>query len=596
MSNSRFRRHFALRLPIYVALCAVLSAAIARPGRADVMLQGFYWDLPSPAAGGGNVPWWWDKMGAEAKMLRQAGFSSIWIPPVQKGAGGGYSMGYDTFDDYDLGSKDQMGTIPTRFGTREQLQKSVAMMRANGLEVYVDIVHNHRNGDDGNYNFYYTNAYGTPKTGRFQKGPLDFHPNVPQDPNVPDDSFQFGRDLAPVNGAGGYCYFGLRDAGEWLIKSLDIQGFRIDNAKGTSSSWLREFMSYGKMNGKFAVGEYFDGNMDLLSYWANTSLQGKASVFDFPLRYVLKDMCSGGGFFNMATLDRAGMAGRDPLRAVTFVENHDTDRSEPISTSKLLAYAYILTSEGYPCVFYKDYSTDPGCYGLKPKLDNLIWIHGKLASGGTVQKWKDDDVFAFERQGGPRLLVALNDNGSSWRTITVSTGFGANTKLRDYTGHAGDVWTDGNGNVTIGVPPNNGGLGYVCYSRDGIGGSFGGPNYAVTQEFAGAMDLDIKPADNKATVTVGRVYAQSGKALSAALFWDKAGWSNGTGILLEAYDPNNVKLWHRVVYVTTAQGTPVTISARTTGWHTFKVRSFNTPAANAKPAYWLRATYTAPQS
>lgn len=560
------------------------------------MLQGFYWDVPSPAADGGTVPWWWDKMGGQAAMLRDAGFTAVWLPPVHKGAGGGYSNGYDTFDDYDIGSKDQTGTIPTRYGTREQLQKCVAMMRANGLDVYIDIVHNHRNGDDGNYNFRYVNAYGTPNSGRFQKGPLDFHPNVAQDPNVPDDSFTFGRDLAPINGSAGYCYFGLRDAGEWMTKALDIQGYRLDNVKGISPNWLRDFLGYGKMYGKFAVGEYYDGNKDSLSYWINNSMNGRASVFDFPLRFILKDMCSGGGYFDMSTLDHAGMAGRDPGHAVTFVENHDTDRSDPISTNKLLAYAYILTSEGYPCVYYKDYSTDYGSYGLKTTLDNLIWIHEKLASGSTEQRWKDNDVFAYERTGGPRLLVGLNDNGNSWRTVTVSTGFGGNVQLHDYTGHAGDVWTDGNGYATIGIPPNNGGTGYVCYSRAGQTGSFSPPTYSVTQEFAGAMDLDIKPADNKTTVTVGRVYAAAGSAVKTNLYCDKTSWFNGTGVYLQAYGPDGAKLWHRVFYKNSSEGTPIVTTAKTTGWHSYTIRSFNTPTSNLKPPYWLQVTYTAPRS
>src|SRR5207244_907648 len=101
------------------------------------------------------------------------------------------------FDDYDLGSKNQMSTTTTRYGTREQLEKACAMMRANGLEIYADIVDNHRNGDPGDYHFQYLDAYGTAGGGRFGKSFYDFHPNVAQDPNVPDpgENFAaFGRD------------------------------------------------------------------------------------------------------------------------------------------------------------------------------------------------------------------------------------------------------------------------------------------------------------------------------------------------------------------------------------------------------------------
>jgi alpha-amylase len=45
------------------------------------------------------------------------------------------SVGYDVFDDYDIGSKNQKGAMQTRYGNREELIRCVAMMRANGLDV-----------------------------------------------------------------------------------------------------------------------------------------------------------------------------------------------------------------------------------------------------------------------------------------------------------------------------------------------------------------------------------------------------------------------------------------------------------------------------
>ena len=46
-----------------------------------------------------------------------------------------------------------------------------------------------------------------------------------------------------------------------------------------------------------------------------------------------------------------------PDRAVTFVDNHDFrgGDSRPIINDKLMAYAFILTHPGYPCVFWQDY-------------------------------------------------------------------------------------------------------------------------------------------------------------------------------------------------------------------------------------------------
>ncbi len=595
------RRHrdgarFASCLGAIIGAIAIIAAGSAT--HAGVLLQGFYWDVPSPAAGAPSAPWWWDNLGSQANAFRQAGFTAVWIPPVLKGAAGGYSDGYDPFDDYDMGSKNEQSSYPTRYGNREQLEKSCAMLRANGLDIYVDVVDNHRNGDDGSYNFYYNDAYGNARSGRFQKGQYDFHPNVPQDPNVPSGSneINFGRDLAPINGAGHWIYNGLESAGDWMTKALDVQGYRLDDVKGISTDWLNPFLNYGAMSGKFAVGEYYDTNLSLVSGWVSTGMQNRASAFDFPLRDQIKQMCNGNGYYDMTQLDHAGLAGVNPGGAVTFVENHDTDRSDPVTANKLLGYALILTSEGYPCVFYKDWSTDPGCYGLKTGINNLIWIHEKLASGSTTQRWKDADVFAYERQGGGHLLVGLNDNGSSARTVTVATGFGTNAHLHDYTGHEPDVYTNGSGQATITIPADSNGSGYTCYAPAGIGGSFPVSGVSTTQEYAGAQDLDIKPADNTALVQVCRVWVAGGKPLTGALYDDTASWTNSTSIYLEVDSPVGGVLASKTYSSGTAQGATLGVTASSTGWYTFKIRSYNTPAANPRPAFWLRATYTAPQT
>jgi alpha-amylase len=80
---------------------------------------------------------------------------------------------YGPFDDYDIGSKNQKGSVPNRFGTREQLQRCAAILRANGIDIYLDMVEHHRAGDGGQppdaFVFRYLGANGTPGTGRFPK-------------------------------------------------------------------------------------------------------------------------------------------------------------------------------------------------------------------------------------------------------------------------------------------------------------------------------------------------------------------------------------------------------------------------------------------
>ena len=592
-------RFTCVRRPLSAVLCVASLLAIGTSAEAGVLMQGFYWDVPSPTAGNASAPWLWDSLAAKANEMKRAGFTAVWIPSPLKGASGGYSMGYDPYDDYDLGSKNQLFTYPTRFGNREQLQRSVAMLRANGLDIYVDMVLNHRNGDT-NYSFLHPDAYGVWGKGRFQKGFYDFHPNVPQDPNVPNDDSSFGRDIAHINGARpagysvSYIFDGLQKSGDWMTKALDIQGYRLDYVKGISTDFLRGYLNYGAMAGKFAVGEYYDGNLAAVNNWVQNGLQNRASAFDFPLHDQLKAMCNGGGFYNMANLDHAGLAGINPGGAVTWVENHDTDRDHPITQNKMLAYAYILTSEGYPCVFYKDWATEG--YNLKERINNLVWIHEKIAAGGTQQRWKDADVFAYERDGGARLLVGLNDNGAAERTVTVQTGFGANVQLHDFAGNKPDVFTDGSGLVTITIPRNTNGNGYVAYSRLYTGSNtFAVPQLATTQEFAGADDLDIKPADTAAWVNVQRIYVQGSKPVTGSLFYNATSWTPQTRVRVELLGTTGAVVVGKDYYTATAQGTTLAATASRTGWYTLRVRAYNTPADNPRPAYWLKATYTAPQ-
>ncbi len=537
--------------------------------------------VPSPYDGDTRVPWWWDHLAAQAASFREAGFTAVLLPPALKTNAGAFpgADGYGVFDDYDLGSKNQFYSVPTRFGTRESLQRCAAMLRANGIDVYLDIVAHQRDGGN-NYEYRYLGANGTPDAGRFPKHPTCFFPHVPRDPIAGPiaDDFGFGDELAPVNALPhGYVMNGLTDALDWQTQAVGAQGYRIDDTKGMAVQFVSHLLNSRSMASKFAVGEYFDGNPDTLNWWVwNSGMNGRASTFDFGVRFKLQDMCNNSSRWDMSQLDHMGFAGRDAAHAVTFVENHDTDLSSPAIWNKLLGYAYLLTSEGYPSVYYKDYSTDPGCYGLKPFLDNLIWIHENLANGETVFRHKEFQTVVYERTVTPNLLVGLNnDMYNGWKTVTVQTGFGPNVHLHDYSGHAGDVWTDAQGNVTIGIPQNDNGHGYVCYSRAGLDR----PNPVYRQQchqvFEGAADLDIAPAAPNQTQTIGRIWCDAGFSVTLTP------QSNATGLTfgILGVDASPLAL---------INGHAHTVHR---GWHTLQVTSMLPGPAPFK----LGVTYTSTQ-
>ena len=121
--------------------------------------------------------------------------------------------------------------------------------------------------------------------------------------------------------------------------------------------------------------------------------------------------------------------------------NHDTD--EISAKNKLLAYAYILTAEGKPFIFYKDYELLLD----KTKLNTLIWVKKNLAAGSSTRLFSSATEYIFRRNGSPGLVCFINSGTTSKERI-VQTQW-ANKVLKDYTGENPDVTTDASGNVTL---------------------------------------------------------------------------------------------------------------------------------------------------
>lgn len=85
----------------------------------------------------------WPEITARMPEIAAAGYTAIWLPPPTKGAEGVADVGFSVFDRFDLGDRDQRGTIPTKYGTLSDLQAMVAEAHRFGIKVYFDIVMNH---------------------------------------------------------------------------------------------------------------------------------------------------------------------------------------------------------------------------------------------------------------------------------------------------------------------------------------------------------------------------------------------------------------------------------------------------------------------
>ncbi len=443
--------------------------------QSDVFMQGFYWNSPP-----GGI--WYDSLARLAPRLAAGGFSAIWFPPPTKGASGAFSMGYDPYDQYDFGSYNQEGTVETRFGSRQELINAINAYHASGIKVYADAVMGHLDGGEREVPYDCDISPTLPESawlifnypngsGRFKKSAIDFYPNHLSSPPCDwnpanyhgvDPAYKFGEYLALSQSQVGDS---LTTWGHYLRNVLGFDGFRLDEAKALDPVFMGPWLQAVDTGG-FAVAEYFD-NVSNISNWhyqVQNVNGGTVSNFDFPLRFALQAMCDAtDGSYDMTQLDYAGLVagGMSGYNVVTFAENHDFDRigwdgsvgsgHNPIVYDKHMAYAFIMFSEGRPCVFFKDYFT----YGLSGKIDTLNWIRANFLGGGTTKRnglnpyyIREDnntdqgslasDIYVARRDGynsQPGGYLVINDNATYWIDVWVDTDYPVGTVFRDYTGH-----------------------------------------------------------------------------------------------------------------------------------------------------------------
>ena len=92
------------------------------------VLQAFEWYLPADSQH-------WQKIASLAPDLKSLGFTGLWLPPASKGAAGINDVGYGTYDLFDLGEFDQKGTVPTKYGTKDDYLKLIQALHEHGVRV-----------------------------------------------------------------------------------------------------------------------------------------------------------------------------------------------------------------------------------------------------------------------------------------------------------------------------------------------------------------------------------------------------------------------------------------------------------------------------
>ena len=349
-------------------------------------MQYFEWYLKPDCA-------LWQQVAKEASNLQSLGITALWLPPAYKGAGGVNDAGYGVYDLYDLGEFFQKGSVPTKYGTKDEYLAAINALHNHQILAYADIVLNHKVGADEteevlasqesfshrDNSIEITNhivpilawtKYTFP--GRkhtysdFEWNWTHFHGVDWDDRNKTNSIFKFygkrwDENVDKENGNYDYLMgadidlnnFDVVDEltkwGKWYVNFANLDGFRLDAVKHIRADffvdWLREIRDE---TGKtlFSVGEYWNPNVETLMQYLEET-KGIMSLFDVPLHYHFYDASISAGNYDLSKIFENTLVQKEPYKAVTFVDNHDTEpRPSLVFMGTRLVQTYCLCT--YP--------------------------------------------------------------------------------------------------------------------------------------------------------------------------------------------------------------------------------------------------------
>lgn len=465
-----------------------------------VMMQYFEWYLPEDCS-------LWKQLKKEAPNLKKSGITAVWMPPAYKGQAGVKDVGYGVYDIYDLGEFDQKGTVPTKYGTKQEYIEAIEALHENGIQAYADIVLNHMMGadkmelvdavEDASDNHWQevspphlikaeTKFTFPGRNGKYSDfvwdhncfSGVDYDFRAHQKAVFNFEGTEWSPNTDPENGNSDYLMGAnidfdnpqvvehLKEWGEWYLDMTHVDGFRLDAVKHIDSDffpdWLKAMRDYGGEE-LFSVGEYWNGDVNVLTQFLNHT-GDCMSLFDVPLHFNLHHASLSNGDYDMSGLLRGTLIECDPVHAVTFVDNHDTQQGQALESTVAewfvpSAYAVILLRpQGYPCVFYGDY------YGLQARegrnfrdvIDQMLKLRHERMYGIQRDYFDDCNVVGWTMEGD-------DDHPDSGLAVIMTDKLGGTKKMNVGVRHAGEIWTDALGHCPEEVVIDDLGIGtFAC--------------------------------------------------------------------------------------------------------------------------------------
>lgn len=470
-----------------------------------IMMQYFEWNLPADQS-------LWKEIKEYAAKLKTAGITSVWLPPAYKGNDGANDCGYGVYDLYDLGEFNQKGSIPTKYGTKEEYLAAIKALHSKGINVYADIVFNHKIGADeveevtaAEFNANSRNQMigDEKKIGAWTKFTFpgrkgkysDFTWNWNHFDGIDWDQdrakksiFRFKDkewDASVDKELANYDYLIGADIdfnnqevceeltrwGKWYTDLAKLDGYRLDALKHINKAfykgWLDEMRTAADRD-LFAVGEYWHWDVNVLQDYIKAT-EGRMSLFDVPLHFNFHNCSKAHGDYDLRTILDGSLVQVNPLKAVTFVDNHDSQPNGGLESwvedwFKPMAYAIILLrQEGYPCVFYGDYKGIPASKvkAKKTMLDKLMKLRKNNAYGIQHDYFDDSNCIGWTREGD-------EEHKDSGLAVVMSDGTGGTKHMYIGRQFAGSHFSDMLGNAKYNIKIDEEGFGDFYVNRDSV--------------------------------------------------------------------------------------------------------------------------------
>jgi len=349
----------------------------------------------------------WTKVAKEASHLKSLGVTSVWLPPAYKSHNAAYDVGYAVYDLFDLGEFDQKGSLPTKYGSKDEYVQAIEALHKEGIAALADVVFNHKAGGDelekiavrrvnpDNRNEFTSDVFEIEawtkftfpgRQGKYSEfiwtqecfSGVDWAEDLQETAIYSiQNTYGEGFEEVPSTEFGNYDYLMFNDIdyrnravieelkywGEWVVETTGIDGFRLDAVKHINPDFIIEWIDH--LNHKYSR-EFFivaeDWNVEdiegQLAYIETTG--GRTQIFDSLLHHNFFLASKAGGEFDMSAIFEGTLVQVKPELAVTFVDNHDSQPLQALESYvefwfRPLAYALILLREqGIPCLFFPD--------------------------------------------------------------------------------------------------------------------------------------------------------------------------------------------------------------------------------------------------